>query len=1316
MPAQRSNDDPSTRGGQPSDSTMEEWLRQALEDSSLPVVSDPTAVLRVGEVLANRFSVHGLVRRGGMGAIYRGIDLRYSQPVAIKILGCIGAHVPERFLREARILAELDHPGIVRHIAHGTTPNEIMYLVMEWLQGEDLAERLTRQPLPLSEALEVMRSVCGALELIHSRGIVHRDIKPANVFLPAQGARGAKLLDFGVASGGLAARALTQQGTLLGTVGYMSPEQARGDEDIDPRADLFALGCVLYECLTGRAPFVSAHALGVLAKVLHEQPARPSDVNPGLDPRVDGLLARLLAKNRDERLPDVRALLDELSSLASAPAAEATARSRRPSVGGAEQRIVSVILGKAKGGAVVAQRGADGVSELSSRVCSRFGVQLASLKGGVLALLSSPRGEANDRASQAVSCALELHRLRPDLKVAVSTGLAETSLEVPIGAAIDSAAALLERLDQSGVFVDHVTLGLIGLRFEVARLGALHHVLAARRDLAASHVLMGRSTPHVGRQRELRTLDGVLDECVDESVSRLVLVTGPPGIGKSRLVSEWLVQSGQRGAVKAVFARAEPNSSGTALSLVDRALRDAFGIRESDDAETQYASIARHLERSSQTPSARLVVELLAELLGIPGPAEPSGVLLAARASPEVMRTQMRRALQTWLDIETARQPLVVVLEDVHWADPLSVDFWTETVREAPHRSLMILALARPEAEKQLTALGRGAAVHLRLLGLAPRAARQLVEFALDRPLEAEVLSRVIQTADGNPFILEELIRRVATGSTDWPDTVMAMVQSRFEKLPSGARRALRAASVFGERCWDAAIDEVVGEAADTRALLKTLAENELLVVAPESRYPETREYRFRHALLRDAAYAMLTVEDRRVAHAIAGDWLERNQEKDAAALAEHFQRASLTERALPWLVRAAKVAIDAGDTKTTIELADRGVELGASGAERGRLLLLRSYAQALAGTFDVPITREAVDSLPIGSAPWWLGLAVLIFGASVCGTPGEAAPYVKIAATAPFTKDRDVPFGQALQTLIGGLVLLGKSDVAETVLERAAEAVAAHPEPDPIFEAYLASARCTLAAVTPIRGKWRLETAFVDGKRCAALLGSVGAVHGQMVAEHYLAIAATHLGLYEEAVRACRTAIELAEPRIEGLRDAWPWLLLAKAYLRLGEIDEARETLVILEGWNDWNVQQMIPVLAGEALLREGRLEDAVQMVHPACSGVSPRLCRMAACVLARAQLLLAQPDQALQTVERALQLPASSRGLESDIELATLRAEALDATGQTRPAREAATMAASLVKDIANDIEDTDLRRSFLERVEPCARVLALSRTWAQ
>ncbi|MEY4545596.1 MAG: hypothetical protein RL685_1791 [Pseudomonadota bacterium] len=491
-------------------------------------------MLHVGQVLAGRFSVHGLLRRGGMGVIYRGLDLSSGASVAIKILGGLGSHMQERFVREARVLAELEHPAVVRHIAHGTADDGTMYLVTEWLEGEELSERLARAPLQLEEATALVRRVCEALELVHARGVVHRDIKPANLFLARADPAGVKLLDFGVALHGEPQGALTESGTLLGTVGYMSPEQAKGSDDVDQRADIFALGCVLYECLTGRAPFASAHVIGVLAKVLHDEPVRPSEISAGLDPRFDTLVARMLAKNRGDRLPDTRAVLADLGSITTHPPSSFPRRRTLSSVSGTEQRIVSVILGKLGGGASRSASAAPVLAALD-RVAARFGAQIASLKGGVLSLVSSGRGEANDRASRAVLCALDVQRCLTNVPLAVATGLAETSGGVPIGVAIDRAASLLERIDRDGVCLDEVTLGLIGLRFEVERAGPLIRLLAARTEFDAPRRLMGRFTPHLGRERELRTLDGVLDECASESVSRMVLVTGSPGIGKSRL-------------------------------------------------------------------------------------------------------------------------------------------------------------------------------------------------------------------------------------------------------------------------------------------------------------------------------------------------------------------------------------------------------------------------------------------------------------------------------------------------------------------------------------------------------------------------------------------------------------------------------------------------------------------------------------------------------------------------------------------------------------------------------------------------------------
>src|SRR5262249_14650889 len=151
-----------------------------------------------------------------------------------------------RFAREASVLAELSHPGIVRYVAHGVTPAEELYLVMEWLEGEDLLSRLLRIGLTLKESVLLRTRVAPALAAAHAKNIVHRDLKPTNLFLVDGQIEKVKLLDFGIAQLDSVTR-MTRTGVLLGTPGYMAPEQARSSQGIDPRADVFSLGCVLFE-------------------------------------------------------------------------------------------------------------------------------------------------------------------------------------------------------------------------------------------------------------------------------------------------------------------------------------------------------------------------------------------------------------------------------------------------------------------------------------------------------------------------------------------------------------------------------------------------------------------------------------------------------------------------------------------------------------------------------------------------------------------------------------------------------------------------------------------------------------------------------------------------------------------------------------------------------------------------------------------------------------------------------------------------------------------------------------------------------------
>ncbi len=246
-------------------------------------------------VVAERFEIVAHAGAGGMATVYRARDRATGSIVALKLLGSVGER--ERFVREAETLARLDHPNIVRYVAHGALDDGGAFLAMEWLEGESLAARLKRESLSVDEALDVCTRVAIALGHAHAHGVIHRDVKPSNVMLPASGnLADLRVVDFGIARHDVR-RDLTQTGMLVGTPGYMSPEQARGSRDIDARADVFALGCLLYKALTQRAPFAGGSIVAVLAKILLEEPVPVRRIRQDVPVSVERLVASLLAKN-----------------------------------------------------------------------------------------------------------------------------------------------------------------------------------------------------------------------------------------------------------------------------------------------------------------------------------------------------------------------------------------------------------------------------------------------------------------------------------------------------------------------------------------------------------------------------------------------------------------------------------------------------------------------------------------------------------------------------------------------------------------------------------------------------------------------------------------------------------------------------------------------------------------------------------------------------------------------------------------------------------------------------------------------------------
>ncbi|WP_394827717.1 protein kinase domain-containing protein [Pendulispora albinea] len=933
--------------------TEREWKVARPIDATLAspkathVVVDRRPGERLGGGDGERFEVLERLGGGGMSIVFLARDTVLHRMVAIKFLtsgGLDTAEALERIRLEARACARLNHENIVRLFDMGTdagTP----FLVMEHLDGRSLDAMLRDERLDTQRAVRIAIDVCRGLSQAHRMGIVHRDLKPSNIFITRDGT--VKILDFGVAS---VADVPDSEGEgFAGTPAYMSPEQWNGQAQ-DGRTDLWALGVVLFELLTGLLPFSGGSLAALRDAVVAPTPA-PSvrHARPDLPAEAEDIVRRALQKDPDARYGTADELLYGLLALEIALSrlrvfhkrqgrSEPAVRSKRPKPDRRQITILSCSLDGAP------ELSGDSVLDDIDEVLSEFlemgttvvrqleGTLLTSIGPRIVACFGYPMVHEDhaQRALRAASLMVEAIagcatasaarlavRIGIDTSVAIVNGIdGSATPQNLLGDAPRVAQWLEQRAGPNEILVGPLSQVLVRNVFHLASLGEasfdggarsirIHRVICTKEaPCRFDPVASGALTPFVGRDEELEGLRALWDQARAGN-GQLALIVGEPGIGKSRLLEHHLTRTANapRHIVRCQCWAYFRNS---ALQPISEGLLSTFGVRSETSKEKLTALEAALAEISPPSTSAHGSLDLA---------------------------SITRETLDAWVVLFlrlAKRRPTILVVEDAHWSDDSTLELLRLLLAAMAKARLMIVVTARPDFREPWSRHS-----HLRRFALARLSAQQtatMIAFASQgRNLPPPIVAQLVQRADGVPLFIEELTHRVADAlgeagpedaaraggalSTRIPATLEASLRARLDVLPQDAQDVAQLVAVLDRDAGYDVMAKVWEHAEESlRTGLRQLVEADILRRGDEGDGPCAARYRFKHVLVKDAAYQSLTKGKRRALHRRAAEVLiehaPRVGERNPELLAAHFVEGGCHEDAVVYFHRAGERAL----------------------------------------------------------------------------------------------------------------------------------------------------------------------------------------------------------------------------------------------------------------------------------------------------------------------------------------------------------------------------------------------------------------------
>ncbi len=863
---------------------------------------------------------------GAFGAVYLGHDTQLDRPVAIKVFrgGDGPAAEADRLLREARQLARLRHPGIVAVHDVGTQDGQV-FIVSDYLDGEDLARWLKRHAPTWQQTAAIVGAVAEALAHAHSQLTIHRDVKPANILMTADG--NPVLVDFGLALDDASAGA-DELGVIAGTPAYMAPEQVAGKAHrIDGRTDIYSLGVVLYEMLSGRVPFRADKSQELMRQVRDDEPQPLRQLARGIPPELERICHRALSKKMQERyttaadlaadlrhviatatdapsvtsqsfprrpadLPAASAVLDA-SSLASS--VTSSSRRRRE----AERRQVTVLVCASElfesdsyldlVDPEDQAKALRSFGEICEQTVSEFGGTVVQCnEQGFLACFGFPVA-FEDSARRAARAGLRmLERLKPlgeqfrsecqvdlDPWVGIHTGPAVVEAKdvaiTLVGEARNVALRLASVSVPGHVICTEETQRLFRGRFRCLELGEqklkgvaqsvrLFRVegIASAGSLVEASAAAGLS-PLTGRDHEMSLLTDRWEQA-QEGMGQVVLLVGEPGLGKSRLVYDLKEHvAGVADSEKdspIIEWRCSPHFQNTGLYAAVDYFERTLEFDRNDSREARFERLVQRLSRYDL--ARQETVPLWASLLSLPAiEGYPSPAL-----SPARQREETFAALTEFLQARAARQPLLLIVEDLHWVDASTVEFLAQFIAESQHGPILTVLTFRPEFKVPWPAVAHQTS--LALNRLTRRQAADLMRKKAGGVLSDAIADQIYDRTGGVPFFVEEFTKMVqesgslaknqeggpaaALPAHEIPATLQDLVNARLERMEGEQEVAHLAATLGREFSHEmiAAVAEMDGVRLDDE--LEKLVRAEILL---KKGRPPSCTYTFKHCAAR---------------------------------------------------------------------------------------------------------------------------------------------------------------------------------------------------------------------------------------------------------------------------------------------------------------------------------------------------------------------------------------------------------------------------------------------------------------------------------